>query len=235
MNDYDDEDTNDVATDSSANEEEMIRRAYLDAKNALLSEESNAVACFQRVLDVEEKKGSKTVWGFKALKCLVVANIQANDFDTAAGHYARLLEYSGVVSSAVMEPALDEITALVQGSKAALTFCQETYNIRKPTMTWMARCITLLDDVRNTQSPELLPAALGSASELRIIISHAAHVDDASRQSHLLMLMESIEAITAELRFRRRDFETVYSMYRQLEEKSPTNPGAVAAINGKAL
>lgn len=54
-----------------------------------------------------------------------------NDFDTAAGHYARLLEYSGVVSSAVMEPALDEITALVQGSKAALTFCQETYNIRK--------------------------------------------------------------------------------------------------------
>lgn len=50
------------------------------------------------------------------------------------------------------------------------------------------------------------------------------------------MLMESIEAITAELRFRRRDFDTVYSMYRQLEEKSATsNPGAVAAINGKAL
>ncbi|KAH7695594.1 hypothetical protein AAVH_37345, partial [Aphelenchoides avenae] len=77
MIDYDDEDINDAATESSDDDEETIRWAYQDAKSALLSEESNAVACFQRVLTMEGKKGSKTVWGFKALKHLVIVNIQA--------------------------------------------------------------------------------------------------------------------------------------------------------------
>lgn len=66
-----------VAAESSDDEEETIRWAYQDAKAALLSEEPNVLACFQRVLTIEGKKGSKTVWGFKALKHLVVASIQA--------------------------------------------------------------------------------------------------------------------------------------------------------------
>lgn len=67
-----------VATYSSDDDdEETIRWAYQDAKSALLSEEPNAVACFQRVLAIEGKKGTKTVWGLKALRGLVVASIQA--------------------------------------------------------------------------------------------------------------------------------------------------------------
>ncbi|KAH7712370.1 hypothetical protein AAVH_20279 [Aphelenchoides avenae] len=228
MSDYEDEDTIDVAWDSSDDEEESTRWAYQDAKTALLSEESNAVACFQRVLAMEAKEGLKTVWGFKALKHLVIASIQAKDLVTAAIKYGRLLEYSGVVSSAVMEPAIDEIIALAQDPEAALAICQATYNIRKPTTTWMARCIRLLSDVRRAQCHELLGAALESASTLRDLINDAAHWDDATRQSHLL----SIEAITAEFRFRREEFEDAYFIYRQLKEKSESiNPGAVAAID----
>ncbi|KAH7712373.1 COP9 signalosome complex subunit 2 [Aphelenchoides avenae] len=231
MSGYDYEDINDVAANSSDDEEEAVRWAYQDAKSALLSEESNAVKCFQRVLSMEEKKGSRTVWGFKALKHLVVASIQANDFDAAVDHYGRLLEYSGVVSSAVMEPSVDKITKLAQDPKAALVICQTTYSVRKPTMTWMARCIALLSSVRHAQSPELLEEALESASELLRIISNATHLDDVTRQSHLLMLMESVEAVTLQLRFRRRDFEAASSTYRQLAKKSPTtNPGAFAAV-----
>lgn len=38
----------------------------------------------------------------------------------------------------------------------------------------------------------------------------------------------------AEFRFRRREFEEVYLLYRQLEEKWEfINPGAVAAIYGR--
>lgn len=69
-----------VATESSGDNEETIRRAYQDAKTVLLSEEPNAVACLQRVLTMEDNKSSKTVWGFKAVKHLVVANIQAVSF-----------------------------------------------------------------------------------------------------------------------------------------------------------
>ncbi|KAH7712372.1 hypothetical protein AAVH_20281 [Aphelenchoides avenae] len=215
--------------DSSDDEEETIRWAYQDAKAALLSEEPNFVACFQRVLTMEGKKGSKTVWGFKALKHLVIATIQANDLDAAAAvKYGRLLEYSGVVSSAIMEPAIDEIIVLAQDPKAALMICLATYNVKKPTMTWMARCIALLSHVQHTQDPELLAAALESASTLRNMISDAAYLDDTTRQSHLL----SIDAITAEFRFRRQEFVDVYVVYQQLKGKPPSNnPGAVAAIH----
>ncbi|KAH7718643.1 COP9 signalosome complex subunit 2 [Aphelenchoides avenae] len=215
------------ATDSSDDEEETIRWAYQDAKSALLSEEPNAIICLQRVLTMEDEKGSKTVWGFKALKHLVIANIQANDFGAAAGQCGRLVEYSDVVSSAVMEPAIVKITELAQDPKAALMLCQATYNVRKPTMTWMVRCITLLSDVRHTQRPEILAEALENATTLRKMISDEAHVDDATRQSHLL----SIDAITAELWYRRQEFEEVYFIYRQLSERSRnSNPEAVAAI-----
>ncbi|KAH7718650.1 COP9 signalosome complex subunit 2-like isoform 2 [Aphelenchoides avenae] len=227
MNDYDDEDIDDVAMDSSDDEEETIRWAYQDAKSALLSEESNAVACFQRVLTMDEKKGSKTVWGFKALKHLVIANIRAKDFNAAADRYRQLLDYSGVVPSAEMEPAIEEITALAREPKAALMICRATYDVKKPTMTWMARCITLLSDGRHAQCPELLAEALESASTLRNIVSHATHLDDATQQFHLL----SVEAITAELRFRRRDFEEVHAIYLpQRLKSSSSNPRAVAAI-----
>ncbi|KAH7718645.1 hypothetical protein AAVH_13872 [Aphelenchoides avenae] len=162
---------------SDDDDEETIRWAYQDAKGALLSEEPNAAACFQRVLTMEQKRGSKTVWGFKALKHLVIANIQANDLDaTAAVNYGRLLEYSGVVSSAVMEPAIDEIIALAQDPKAALVLCRATYKVKKPTTTWMARCIALLSVVQHTQDPELLAAALKSASTLRNMTSVGSSV-----------------------------------------------------------
>ncbi|KAH7697053.1 hypothetical protein AAVH_35866, partial [Aphelenchoides avenae] len=160
-----------VAADSSDDDEETIRWAYQDAKTALLSEESNAVACLQRVLTMEEKKGSKTVWGFKALKHLVVASIQAKDFDAAADQCVRLVEYSDVVSNAVTEPAIVKITDRAQDPKAALMLCQATYSVRKPTMTWMVRCITLLSDVWHTQRPEILAAALETAATLRNMIS----------------------------------------------------------------
>ncbi|KAH7719326.1 hypothetical protein AAVH_13183 [Aphelenchoides avenae] len=243
MSDYDDEDFHDVAADSSGDNEETIRRAYLDAKTALLSEEPNTVACFQRVLTMEDKKGSKTMWGFKALKHLVVANIQANDFEpplinvagwwsTATSSQAQSWSPRSSKSQSVLKPR----RRLSCFAKRRTTFERYT-NIAslvhivvhglQPTTTWMTRCITLLSDVRHTQRPEILAEALETTATLQNIIRDAPHLDAMTRHSRLL----SIDAITAEIRFRRQEFEEVYSMYKQLKGQSPSaNPGAVAAI-----
>ncbi|KAH7678277.1 hypothetical protein AAVH_41824, partial [Aphelenchoides avenae] len=148
------------------------------------------------------------------------------DFDAAVDQYGQLLKYSDVVSSVVAERTIDEIAAFALDPKATLMLCQATYNVKKPTTTWMARCIALLSDVQHTQRPELLAEALENAATLRKMISEAAHLDDATRQSHML----SIDAITAELRFRRHEFVAVHLMFDEKRREASWNPGAVAAI-----
>lgn len=65
----------------------MVESAYEDAKTELLSGDGTAIRSLERVLSLEEKKGSRTVWGFKAAKHLVIATIQKVRFEVRVQLY----------------------------------------------------------------------------------------------------------------------------------------------------
>ncbi|XP_064394676.1 COP9 signalosome complex subunit 2-like [Halichondria panicea] len=94
---YDDDDYDLEYTDDSQSttddEEVAIENEYYSSKSLKEEEPQSALAGFQRVLEMDQRKEKKGEWGFKALKQMLKLLFRIGEFEQMKGRYKQLLSY----------------------------------------------------------------------------------------------------------------------------------------------
>jgi COP9 signalosome complex subunit 2 len=112
---YDDDDFLDEDDGEEGDEGFEIENEYYNAKGMLDEDISEAIAGYERVVEMEEEKGE---WGFKALKKLIKLYLDEGDRDKAVVKFEELMSYTqGAVSANIAEKGIAGVLDSIATSK----------------------------------------------------------------------------------------------------------------------
>eukprot|EP00747_Dinoflagellata_sp_TGD_P166974 gnl/TRDRNA2_/TRDRNA2_190604_c0_seq1.p1 gnl/TRDRNA2_/TRDRNA2_190604_c0~~gnl/TRDRNA2_/TRDRNA2_190604_c0_seq1.p1 ORF type:complete len:452 (-),score=110.42 gnl/TRDRNA2_/TRDRNA2_190604_c0_seq1:144-1499(-) len=167
----------------------QIENTFYEADDNKLTCPEQALEQFQRVVALEEKRGTEVVWRFKALQNIVILSVKVSTVDQMTARYKELLSYMDQVTrndaSEAINTVLDSVSSASDLTKLE-TIYELTLDALKATANqrlWFSTSVKLAK----------LHLEMGDVSKLQRIV-RTLHktcqkpdgTDDVSKGSHLL-------------------------------------------------